>query len=41
MFNLEDIIDDIIDFINNSDGFIIVGWYKKGDISQKLKNEGK
>ena len=34
-FELEDCIDNVLDFINDNGGFTIIGWYKHGNISDQ------
>ena len=31
-YNLQDCIDDVVDYINKNGGFTIIGWYKRGEI---------
>ena len=41
-FNLEDSIDSVLQYINETGGFTVVGWYKRGDIvdvSKESKNQ--
>ena len=41
-FNLEDSIDSVLQYINETGGFTVVGWYKRGeivDVSKESKNQ--
>ena len=41
-FNLEDSIDSVLQYINETGGFTVVGWYKRGeivDVSKDSKNQ--
>ena len=34
-FEIEDCVDNVIEFINNNGGFNVIGWYKRGNISDR------
>ena len=40
MSKVEDSIDNVVNYINEHDGFKIVGWYKRGEINDQGGNQG-
>ena len=36
---LEDSIDNVVDIINDNGGFIVIGWYKRGEINNQINKD--
>ena len=34
-FEIEDCVENVIEFINDNGGFTVIGWYKRGNISDR------
>ena len=39
IIELDDAIKKIVNYINNNNGFVVIGWYKRGEIEDKGNEE--